>query len=136
MSLTPPPLRSGSVPATVSATAGMGGAQPLPPPPPAGNVWRAVGRHVRRSGLVFSFFPWLGVWPAQPAHAFAWPDAAERVESDLRATDTTTRRAAARGLTSLGPTRGTALTLFALDDPDDEVRLEAARAAIRAPPRK
>jgi hypothetical protein len=28
MSLTPPPLRSGSVPATGSTTAGMGGAQP------------------------------------------------------------------------------------------------------------
>src|SRR5260370_25836442 len=36
MSLTPPPLRSGSVPACAVATAGMGGAQPLPPPPPAG----------------------------------------------------------------------------------------------------
>jgi hypothetical protein len=35
MSLTPPPLRSGSVPATTVATAGMGGAQPLPPHPPA-----------------------------------------------------------------------------------------------------
>jgi HEAT repeat protein len=77
------------------------------------------------------FFLCLAAWPAQPARAFAWPDAAERIESDLRATDTTTRRAAARGLASLGPTRGTALTLFALDDPDDEVQLEAARAAIR-----
>ena len=36
LSLTPPPLRSGSVPATTSATAGMGGARPLPPHPPAG----------------------------------------------------------------------------------------------------
>ena len=48
MSLTPPPLRSGSVPATQSATAGVGGrgpeqqpgagAQPLPPHPPAGHT--------------------------------------------------------------------------------------------------
>src|SRR5258708_32703122 len=36
MSLTPPPLRSGSVPAIASPTAGMGGARPLPPHPPAG----------------------------------------------------------------------------------------------------
>ncbi len=37
MSLTPPPLRSGSVPATASAMAGVGGAKPLPPHPPAGS---------------------------------------------------------------------------------------------------
>jgi len=35
MSLTPPRLRRGSVPATTVATAGMGGARPLPPNPPA-----------------------------------------------------------------------------------------------------
>jgi hypothetical protein len=40
MSLTPPPLRSGSVPASVVATAGMGGARPLPPHPPAGKSAR------------------------------------------------------------------------------------------------
>src|SRR5260370_42277599 len=34
MSLTPPRLRRGSVPATASPTAGMGGARPLPPNPP------------------------------------------------------------------------------------------------------
>ena len=100
MSLTPPPLRSGSVPAT--------------------------------QVLVFLVSClWLGAGTAHTAHGFAWPDAAERLESDLRAVDAPTRLAAARALTSLGPTRGASLTLFALDDPDDEVRLEAARAAIR-----
>src|SRR5260370_30842635 len=40
MSLTLPRLRRGSVPATTVATAGMGGARPLPPHPPAGNYLR------------------------------------------------------------------------------------------------
>jgi len=58
MSLTPPPLRSGSVPATTVATAGMGGAtarprlrrgvvenqEPLPPHPPAGLARPVWGR--------------------------------------------------------------------------------------------
>jgi hypothetical protein len=42
MSLTPPPLRSGSVPATSSATAGMGGARPLPPNPPTRTAFHPV----------------------------------------------------------------------------------------------
>src|SRR5260370_27647496 len=47
MSLTPPRLRRGSVPATAFATAGMGGARPLPPHPPAGSELHAL---VRTSG--------------------------------------------------------------------------------------
>jgi cellulose synthase operon protein C len=68
-----------------------------------------------------------------PAHASAlvWPDVVERVERDMSAADPATRRAAARDLASLGPARGGPLAIAALDDPDDEVRLSAADAAIR-----
>jgi HEAT repeat protein len=66
-----------------------------------------------------------------PAHALVWPDVAERVERDLSAADPATRRAAARDLVALGSNRGAQLALAALGDPDDEVRLSAADAAIR-----
>ena len=66
-----------------------------------------------------------------PAAALVWPDVAERVERDLAAADPVTRRAAAYELRALGPTRGAPLALAALGDPDDEVRLAAADAAIR-----
>jgi HEAT repeat protein len=65
------------------------------------------------------------------ARALVWPDVAERVERDLAAADPATRRSAARDLASLGPMRGGALALAALGDPDDDVRLSAADAAIR-----
>jgi HEAT repeat protein len=65
------------------------------------------------------------------AQALVWPDVAERVERDLLAADPATRRNAARELAELGPRRGGALALQALGDPDDEVRLAAADAAIR-----
>ena len=66
-----------------------------------------------------------------PAAALVWPDVAERVERDLTAADPATRRAAARELGSLGAARGAPLAVAALSDPDDEVRLAAADAAIR-----
>jgi HEAT repeat protein len=68
---------------------------------------------------------------ATPAAALVWPDVAERVERDLTAADPATRRAAARELGSLGAARGAPLAVAALGDPDDEVRLAAADAAIR-----
>src|SRR5579872_2114191 len=74
---------------------------------------------------------WLGLAAApRPAHALVWPDVAERVERDLQATDAATRRAAAHQLGQLGPSRGAPLALQALGDPDDEVKLAAADAAI------
>lgn len=72
----------------------------------------------------------LALVPAR-AHALVWPDIAERVERDMSAADPATRRAAARDLGALGPTRGGPLAVTALADPDDEVRLEAADVAIR-----
>jgi cellulose synthase operon protein C len=66
-----------------------------------------------------------------PAWGLVWPDQAERVERDMSAADPATRRAAAREIRALGPGRGTSVAIAALDDPDDEVRLLAAEAAIR-----
>src|SRR5882672_6056001 len=52
-----------------------------------------------------------------PAQALVWPDVAERVARDLSAAEPPTRRGR--------------LAIAALDDPDDDVRLAAADAAIR-----
>jgi HEAT repeat protein len=71
---------------------------------------------------------------APDARALVWPDVAERVERDLVAADAATRRSAARELAELGPGRGGPLALEALGDPDDEVKLAAAEAAIRLRP--
>lgn len=79
--------------------------------------------------------PWLlvfvGALVSGHAWALAWPDVEERIEKDLSSADPATRRAAARDLRALGPGRGAPLALASLDDPDDEVRLAAADAAIR-----
>jgi HEAT repeat protein len=69
-------------------------------------------------------------WSAR-ASALVWPDVTERVERDLTAADPATRRAAAKEIHTLGPTRGASLALAALQDPDEDVRLAAAEAAIR-----
>jgi HEAT repeat protein len=63
--------------------------------------------------------------------AFEWPDVAARVERDLSAPDAATRRVAARDLRTLGRARGVPLTMAALGDADDDVRIFAAEAAIR-----
>jgi HEAT repeat protein len=65
------------------------------------------------------------------AGALVWPDTEARIERDMTASDAATRRAAARELGTLGRARGTPLTLAGLGDPDEEVRLSAAEAAIR-----
>jgi HEAT repeat protein len=84
-----------------------------------------------RSLLPIVLFISFALGPVRAARALVWPDVAERVERDMSAADPTTRRAAARNLASLGPTRGGPLSVTALEDPDEEVRLAAADAAIR-----
>ncbi len=73
----------------------------------------------------------LALCASRNADALVWPDVADRVEHDLSAVDPATRRAAAHELRSLGPRTGGPLAVAALSDPDDEVRLAAADAAIR-----
>jgi HEAT repeat protein len=67
----------------------------------------------------------------RPATALVWPDVQDRVEKDIAAADPATRRSAARDLASLGPGKGGPLAVAALSDPDEDVRLAAADAAIR-----
>jgi HEAT repeat protein len=96
---------------------------------------RAAGRLRKGVGALqplvrVSLFAVLCLAPAR-AIALVWPDVAERVEHDLSAVDPATRRLAVRDLAGLEPTRGAPLAVAALGDPDDEVRLAAAEAAIR-----
>jgi HEAT repeat protein len=91
--------------------------------------WRRLSMRSLRLPLILTLSLELGTTEA--AHALVWPDVAERVERDMSAADPATRRAAARNLASLGPTRGAPIAVAALEDPDDEVRLAAADAAIR-----
>src|SRR5260370_31967516 len=92
MSLTPPPLRSGWVPATTAAAAGMGGA-PLPPTPPAGSTLSPCRTPSFRYGsrtvvplLVASalaactLFWWVR---SADSHALARRDAARGLRSEL-----------------------------------------------------
>jgi HEAT repeat protein len=81
--------------------------------------------------LVLAVPAGLGVLGARPAAALVWPDVQERVEKDITAADPATRRSAARDLASLGPAKGGPLAVAALSDPDEDVRLAAADAAIR-----
>ncbi len=76
----------------------------------------------------------LALCASRRAEGLVWPDVAERVERELSAADPATRRAAARELRSLGPRVGGPLAIAALSDPDDEVKLAAADAAIRLRP--
>jgi len=70
-------------------------------------------------------------WAGPSVPALVWPDVAERIQRDLAAPDVSARRAAARSIRSLGANDGARLAMTALVDPDDEVRLVGADAAIR-----
>lgn len=70
-----------------------------------------------------------------PAGAFVWPNAAERVEQDLEKPQLALRRRAATRLLELPDAVGRRLTLKALKDEDNEVRLLAAQAALELEPK-
>ncbi|MGE0327432.1 MAG: HEAT repeat domain-containing protein [Polyangiaceae bacterium] len=78
----------------------------------------------------------LSLW-GQPAavHAFVWPNTAERVEQDLEKPQLALRRRAATRLLELPDAVGRRLTLKALKDEDNEVRLLAAQAALELEPK-
>jgi HEAT repeat protein len=73
----------------------------------------------------------MGALAPERGYALVWPDVAEKVERDLASSDPATRHAAARDLPSLGAKRAGPLVMRALGDPDDDVRLVAADAAMR-----
>src|SRR5579859_915577 len=88
------------------------------------------GRAVPKPGWLLALVA-LGVLASPPARGLDWPDVADRIERDLSSDDAATRLTAARQLKSLGPIHGGPLVFQALDDPEDEVRLAAADAAMR-----
>lgn len=65
-----------------------------------------------------------------PSAAFTWPQEAARIEARLSSDEVQVRRAAAQRLGRLSPALARPLLRKALDDPDGEVRLAAARAAV------
>jgi cellulose synthase operon protein C len=64
------------------------------------------------------------------ARAFVWPNAVERIEKQLHSSDPAARREAAAQLGELPVAVARRLIPAALDDPEDEVRLAAAEAAV------
>src|SRR5262245_31779536 len=72
----------------------------------------------------------LGLVASAASHASVWPSAAERLEKELKAPDVDQRRQAAGRLLTLPEATARRLAGVALDDPDVEVRLSAAQAAV------
>jgi len=64
------------------------------------------------------------------ASAFVWPNVPERIARSLASSDVSERRAAAARIAELPPELGIPLAQRALGDPDVDVRLRAADAAI------
>ncbi len=85
----------------------------------------------RAKGTSLAFAFALSLSLANAAFALDWPDTADRVERGLLSKDPVKRRESARALEALGPTRATSLILQAMGDPDVDVRLAAARSAVR-----
>ena len=72
----------------------------------------------------------LGISWVSPSLGVVWPNAADRVEKQLRSEDVETRRLASAKLNSLPRNTARRLAKLALEDPDVDVRLAAARAAL------
>jgi HEAT repeat protein len=75
------------------------------------------------------FVALLGLAPA--AEAFVWPSAPAKIARALESGDVAERRAAALKIADMGPGVAGPLLVKALGDPDVEVKLNAARSAIR-----
>jgi HEAT repeat protein len=93
-----------------------------------------MNRNVARSGLLaallgLSAAPLLVV-PGE-AHAFVWPSAPERVKEKLASTDPEEREAGVVALGTLPKATARPLLLAALADEAPNVRVAAARAAVR-----
>jgi HEAT repeat protein len=84
---------------------------------------------VFRRGLVLGFLLALGA--VEPALGFVWPNAAERVERQLKSGAVSERQAAATELGDLPPAVVRRLVPIALKDSDAEVRLAALEVALR-----
>lgn len=67
---------------------------------------------------------------ASEAHAFVWPNVPDRIARALESTDTAERRAAAKQIRDLPAELAEPLVKKALGDEDEQVRIEAAGAAV------
>lgn len=67
-----------------------------------------------------------------PARAFVWPNVPEQVERGLASGEVSERRLAAQRIIDLPPEIGRKLAAQAMGDPDAEVRVRAAQAAVAA----
>ncbi len=65
------------------------------------------------------------------ARALVWPDVVEEIAAGLRAPNAITRRAAAERIGGLSPLQAQRVVDQALRDPEPDVRIAAAQAAIR-----
>jgi cellulose synthase operon protein C len=72
----------------------------------------------------------LGGLGAGEAHAFVWPNVPDQIARALASGDPSERRLAAQRLVELPPEIGLKLVQQAMGDPDVEVRLHVAQAAI------
>lgn len=95
--------------------------------PPDSAVW--YGADVQRA-FVATLALFASALCASPGFGSEWPGAHERIEAALRSEDTVERRAAALRLMELPAPTATTLVRRLLRDPDVEVRLHAARAAL------
>lgn len=82
-----------------------------------------------RLGAIVCISLALGV--GAPAHAFVWPNAAERIERQLTSSAVSERQAAAAQLGDLPPAVVRRLVPVALKDQDTDVRLAALEVALR-----
>lgn len=68
---------------------------------------------------------------ATTAHAFVWPNVPDRIAQALESDDVTERRTAAKQIRDLPPELAEPLVKKALGDEDEQVRIEAASAAVQ-----
>src|SRR5262245_36396704 len=66
-----------------------------------------------------------------PASAFVWPNVPDRIAKGLESTDPAERRAAAQQIAALPPALAKPLAMKALNDPDNEVRIAAAKVSAK-----
>ena len=88
---------------------------------------RARSLRAPLAGLVLAT---LAATIAPPAAAFVWPNVPDQIARALQSGDVNERRIAAQRLRELPPEMAIKLVQLAMADPDTEVRVRGAEAAI------
>ena len=86
-------------------------------------------RSIRAHAAAFALVA-LAVTAAPPASAFVWPNVPDQIARALQSGDVSERRLAAQRLRELPPEMAVKLVQLAMGDPDTEVRVLGAGAAI------